>query len=235
MHNAYDKNSIDQVFDTIPPYYDRMNAIMSLGMHQSWKQHAMSKLYPLPTEALYVDLASGSGDLAYHFLGYYHPSQQWLLIDPSTGMLDIAQKRFTSTPAHIHTVCAYAEHLPLASRSVHTLTMGFGLRNTTNRLDSLQEIYRVLESGGQCMILEFFPPDGLVGQAFALYQTLLPLMGEMVTGDSASYAYLADSIASMPKVEYICETMAECGFKNIVAHNIFGGMVYALHATKDIL
>ena len=233
MKNPHAAKKIADIFEDIPPYYDRMNTIMSLGLHHRWKRCAVNILYPLPDHAAYVDLACGTGDIAHRMLTRRRSHNPWILIDPSFGMLTAAMRRFHNTS--IHTLCATAEHLPLYDKSIHTLTMGFGLRNTTDRMQSLSEIYRVLECGGQCMIMEFHQPQGVIGTAFDCYQKLLPYIGRMTAGDAASYDYLAASIHAMPSVDTVTSWMTHAGFKNITTHDMFYGMVIVYHATKDML
>lgn len=232
MKSPYTEHTVRDVFDAIPNYYDVMNDCMSFGMHRLWKNHAISRLYPIPHHAVYVDLACGTGDIAMRLLPVKKHTQQWILIDPSEPMLQHAQQRFKEH--NIHYVCATAEHLPLASSSVHTLTMSFGLRNTQDRIAALETIYRVLEPGGQCMIMEFHKPHGLAMCLFSYYQQCLPVFGSYIAQDTESYTYLIDSIQSMPPVEDIVAHMTLCGFQSITTHRMLRGLVVIYHATKGL-
>lgn len=200
---------IDDIFDTIPSYYDRMNDIMSLGCHHLWKDTMVQALKPLSASAVYVDLASGSGDIAARLLPQKKSTQQWLLIDPSYAMLTEARKRM---PEDVSLLCGYAEALPLRDESVDCLTFSFGLRNTRHRGCALKEIHRVLKHHGQALVMEFHKPTGPFSGLFSAYCALLPYLGQCYAGDFASYDYLAQSILTQPPPSYFESLMRDTGF-----------------------
>ena len=51
-----------------------------------------------------------------------------------------------------------AQCLPFADNSFHCITIGFGLRNVTDKEEALRSMYRVCKPGGKMMILEFSTP-----------------------------------------------------------------------------
>lgn len=221
-------DTIEQVFKTVPSYYDRMNNLMSLGLHHHWKDIFRKKLFPIPDHAHYIDLASGTGDIAAGLLVKKKANQQWFLVDPSSAMLSIAQARLEDK---VHYICAHAEALPFENNSIHTLTMSFGLRNTYDRKLAMTEMFRILEPGGQALIMEFHNPEGLMSLGFSLYRQLLPKLGELLTQDSESYTYLIDSIRQHPPKEYIQARLEEVGF-SIETESLLGGLVVIYHAMK---
>jgi demethylmenaquinone methyltransferase/2-methoxy-6-polyprenyl-1,4-benzoquinol methylase len=89
---------------------------------------------------------------------------------------------------------------------------------------------RVLKPGGRLLVLEFSKPtSSLLSKAYDAYSfTLLPLMGKLVTNDSESYRYLAESIRMHPDQETLKSMMVEAGFDRVTYHNMTGGVV-ALH------
>lgn len=223
---------IDKVFETVPDYYDLMNNIMSFGMHHYWKDIFCSMIHPIPSHANYVDLACGTGDIAKCLLPQKKSDQTWILIDPSENMLKLAQKKLGSIPQY---VCAYGENLPLASKCVHTVTLSFGLRNTTDRTKVLQEIFRTLEPGGQCLIMEFHTPSGCMKTVFDIYQKALPYIGMLVTQDSDSYAYLAHSILHHPPKEHIIDLLYASGFEKVFTKTFLNELVVIYHAIKGFV
>ena len=52
-------------------------------------------------------------------------------------------------------VQANAEKLPFADASFDCVTIGFGLRNVTDKAAALASMHRVLKPGGQMLVLEF--------------------------------------------------------------------------------
>jgi demethylmenaquinone methyltransferase/2-methoxy-6-polyprenyl-1,4-benzoquinol methylase len=80
-------------------------------------------------------------------------------------------------------------------------------------------------------VLEFSKPvSTLFSKIYDTYSfTALPLMGKLITGDSESYQYLAESIRMHPDQETLKQMMAEAGFFRCDYHNLNGGVV-VLHS-----
>ena len=125
---------------------------------------------------------------------------------------------------------ANAECLPFADDSFNCVTIGFGLRNVTDKPAALTAMLRVLKPGGQLLILEFSKPvvPGLKPVYDAYSFKVLPTLGRLVAGDAASYQYLAESIRMHPDQETLLEMMRTAGFAQTRYHNLSGGIV-AVH------
>jgi demethylmenaquinone methyltransferase/2-methoxy-6-polyprenyl-1,4-benzoquinol methylase len=125
---------------------------------------------------------------------------------------------------------ADAERLPFAENSFDCVTIGFGLRNVTNKPAALESMYRVLKVGGQLLVLEFSTPraPGLKPLYDAYSFKVLPRLGQIVARDSASYRYLAESIRMHPDQETLLGMLRDAGFGQPRYHNLAGGIV-ALH------
>ena len=127
-------------------------------------------------------------------------------------------------------VQADAQNLPFPDRSFDCVTIGFGLRNVTDKSAALASMWRVLKPGGQLLVLEFSHPV-LPGLAplYDIYSfKMLPAMGKLIAGDEASYRYLAESIRRHPDQPTLLSMMEEAGFEQCRYHNLSGGIV-ALH------
>ena len=125
---------------------------------------------------------------------------------------------------------ADAERLPFPDACFDCVTIGFGLRNVTDKAAALQSMTRVLRPGGQLLVLEFSQPvlPGL-SSVYDLYSfRVLPALGRLVAGDADSYRYLAESIRKHPDQETLKAMMAEAGLEQAGYHNLSGGIV-ALH------
>jgi len=127
-------------------------------------------------------------------------------------------------------VLADAECLPFAPRSFHCVTIGFGLRNVTNKEAALASMFRVLKPGGQLLVLEFSKPH--LGPLTALYDSysfeVLPRLGALLAGDAASYRYLAESIRRHPDQATLVKLLEQAGFERCAFYNLSGGIV-AVH------
>ena len=125
---------------------------------------------------------------------------------------------------------ANAEKLPFADNQFDCITIGFGLRNVTDKPRALGAMLRVLRPGGQLLVLEFSKPT--VAPLKPLYDAysfrVLPLLGRLIARDEESYRYLAESIRMHPDQETLLAMIREAGFGEARYHNLTGGIV-ALH------
>ena len=123
-----------------------------------------------------------------------------------------------------------AQYLPFADNSFHCITMGFGLRNVTDKDEALRSMFRVCKPGGKLMVLEFSKPSlpGL-GPIYDWYSfNILPKLGKFFANDADSYQYLAESIRMHPDQEHLKEMIEKAGFEDCRYYNLSGGIV-ALH------
>lgn len=222
---------VRSVFASVAGKYDLMNDLMSLGVHRLWKHFTLS-LTGLRPGHLALDVAGGTGDLAAGMLRQVGKSGRVVLSDINPEMLDIGRDRLLDAgfAGNIECVLADAERLPFDSNTFDCVTIGFGLRNVTDKAAALASMYRVLKPGGQLLVLEFSHPvaPGLRPVYDAYSFKVLPLLGRWVAGDEASYRYLAESIRMHPDQETLLEMLRSAGFSQSRYHNLSGGIV-AVH------
>jgi demethylmenaquinone methyltransferase/2-methoxy-6-polyprenyl-1,4-benzoquinol methylase len=120
--------------------------------------------------------------------------------------------------------------LPFPDNHFDCVTIAFGLRNVTHKEDAIRSMLRVLKPGGRLLVLEFSKPtNALMSKAYDAYSfAFMPLMGKLITNDSESYRYLAESIRMHPDQETLKSMMVEAGFDRVTYHNMTAGIV-ALH------
>jgi len=218
------------VFDSVAPKYDLMNDLMSGGLHRAWKRFALSQTRLRPGQRA-LDVAGGTGDLTRGMATQVGETGCVVLSDINGAMLGHGRDRCIDA-GHvrgIEYVQANAECLPFADASFDCVTIGFGLRNVTDKQKALASMRRVLKPGGQLLVLEFSKPVDALRPVYDAYSfRVLPLIGKFVAGDEASYRYLAESIRKHPDQETLLGMMRDAGLEDCRHHDLSGGIV-ALH------
>ncbi|MES2787736.1 MAG: bifunctional demethylmenaquinone methyltransferase/2-methoxy-6-polyprenyl-1,4-benzoquinol methylase UbiE [Pseudomonadota bacterium] len=216
------------VFDSVAPKYDVMNDLMSLGLHRAWKAYTMLVANVKPGQKV-LDIAGGTGDLALGFARKAGPGGQVVHTDINEAMLRTGRDRLLDAGVALPTMVCDAEKLPFASGSFDLVSVAFGLRNMTHKEVALAEMQRVLKPGGKLLVLEFSKVAKPLVKAYDWYSfKVLPQLGRLVAGDSASYQYLAESIKVHPAQQELKDLMKKAGFGHVDYHNMTGGVV-ALH------
>ncbi|MFO0483550.1 MAG: bifunctional demethylmenaquinone methyltransferase/2-methoxy-6-polyprenyl-1,4-benzoquinol methylase UbiE [bacterium] len=216
------------VFDSVADRYDLMNDLMSGGMHRLWKRFTIDQSGVRPGQKV-LDIAGGTGDLARAFQDRVGPEGTVLLTDINASMLARGRDRMLDQGRVIEVARCDAERLPLPDRTFDIVSVAFGLRNMTHKDVALAEMFRVLRPGGRLLVLEFSKVWSPLDPLYRLYtMQLLPVMGKVVANDSASYRYLAESIAKHPDQDTLKQMMVDAGFERVEYFNLSAGVV-ALH------
>ena len=219
------------VFESVADKYDLMNDLMSAGVHRLWKRFALSQTGLRPGQAA-LDVAGGTGDLAAGMAGQVGERGQVVLSDINAAMLAVGRDRLLDRGLlrNVRFALANAERLPFADESFDCVTIGFGLRNVTDKPAALASMRRVLRPGGRLLVLEFSKPvvPGLKPVYDAYSFNVLPWLGGRVAGDADSYRYLAESIRRFPDQETLLGMMGAAGLEDCRHYNLSGGIV-ALH------
>lgn len=222
---------VADVFHSVAAKYDVMNDLMSFGVHRLWKRFTIDMSGVRPGNKV-LDLAGGTGDLTKKFSKIVGPTGKVVLADINSSMLEVGRERLTNQGyvGNIEYVQANAQYLPFADNTFDIITIAFGLRNVTDKDEALRSMFRVLKPGGRLLVLEFSQTKNpLLKKAYDLYSfTALPFMGKLVTNDSESYKYLAESIRMHPDQETLKSMMNDVGFERTSYQNLTGGIV-ALH------
>jgi 2-methoxy-6-polyprenyl-1,4-benzoquinol methylase len=207
-----------------------MNDFMSLGIHRLWKDHFVRSINPGTSSTSpssgwkMLDVAGGTGDIAFRLLDHCtninnSPQSSIIISDINPAMLAEGRKRSLQTAyansPRLDFLVANAEQLDsIPSNSIDLYTVAFGIRNFTNKEKALREAFRVLKPGGLFACLEF---SGVTNPLFnAVYKRwsfgVIPLIGQLVAADRASYQYLVESIERFPKQEQFRDMIKDAGF-----------------------
>ena len=218
---------VNNVFNSVADKYDLMNDLTSLGIHRLWKDSLINWLAPQPYQKL-ADIAGGTGDISMKFL---------LAGGCSAHIIDINKEMITkgkfknSNNNNLSWTIASAENLPMADNSYERASMGFGLRNITNRVLALKEVYRILKPGGRFICLEFsHVENSLLKKIYDIWSFgFMPRIGQKITGDKEAYNYLVESIRQFPSQPELTQMFSEAGFSRVKYRNLSNGIV-TLHS-----
>jgi demethylmenaquinone methyltransferase/2-methoxy-6-polyprenyl-1,4-benzoquinol methylase len=224
---------VDDVFRSVARRYDLMNDLMSFGLHRGWKDALAGAVNPPKGRPFaLLDLAGGTGDIAFRLVDAGGAGIQATVCDINAEMLAVGRERALALGVgeRVAFMEANAEELPFAARSFDAVTIAFGIRNVPRIERALAEAFRVLKIGGQFLCLEFSAVDvpGL-DRLYDLYSfNVIPALGRMVAGDVESYRYLVESIRRFPKPPEFAAMLRAAGFARVSYRTMSGGIV-ALH------
>lgn len=222
---------VAEVFHSVAGKYDLMNDLMSLGLHRIWKRIAV-EMTGLRAGQRVLDLAGGTGDLAALMAPLVGEQGEVVLSDINASMLEVGRGRLVDRGivGNVTFVQADAESLPFPNNHFDCITIAFGLRNVTNKDRALMSMFRVLKPGGRLLVLEFSKPTlAALRPVYDAYSfKVLPVLGKAITGDAASYQYLAESIRMHPDQETLKQMLETAGFERVEYFNMTAGVV-AVH------
>jgi demethylmenaquinone methyltransferase/2-methoxy-6-polyprenyl-1,4-benzoquinol methylase len=206
------------MFTSIAPRYDLLNHVLSFNIDRLWWRrtarafgHILSR-----ADSRVLDLCCGTGDMTFALRREAGKSSPQILgADFSHAMLQRATTKASSSPTDAKPgwIEADALSLPFPSGHFNLVTSAFGFRNLADYDAGLREIVRVLRPGGECGLLDFGEPNGLIGAIYRMYfKQVLPRVGTMISGVRGPYAYLPASVERFPPPEMMIERMKRAGF-----------------------
>jgi demethylmenaquinone methyltransferase/2-methoxy-6-polyprenyl-1,4-benzoquinol methylase len=205
--------AVREMFTAIAPRYDLLNHLLSANVDKLWWRRTARRFAEILArpDARVLDLCCGTGDMAFA-LRRQAPQAEITGADFSHSMLVLASKK-NSREGSIRWIEADALRLPFSDQSFDLVTSAFGFRNLADYDAGLREIFRVLRPGGECGILEFSEPKGMMGRLYDVYfKSVLPRIGRLISGNSGAYSYLPASVERFPQPPEILSRMKVAGF-----------------------
>jgi demethylmenaquinone methyltransferase/2-methoxy-6-polyprenyl-1,4-benzoquinol methylase len=222
---------VRNMFGRISGIYDTMNKLMTAGLDRRWRHFAVRQL-ALGSEALGLDIGTGTADLAIEAIRSSGPKTRMIGIDVTPQMLDIGRKKIArlGLNEYIELRECDGDHLDFADNMFEGIGSAFVMRNVGDLATSIAEQFRVLKPGGRMVCLEItHPPNPLFSLLFHFYfDHLIPLLGKIVGRSFESYSYLHQSLAVFPHAYQLKEMMEKAGFDDVHYHYLTLGVV-AVH------
>ena len=210
--------AVRDMFTSIAPRYDVLNHVLSFNIDRIWwRRTARTFRHILANpKGRVLDLCCGTGDMAFALQRQAEESSAQILgADFSHAMLQRATYKAARSPRKqsLGWIEADALKLPFPDKHFDLVTSAFGFRNLADYDAGLQEILRVLAPGGQCGILDFGEPDGVLGALYRVYfKQVLPRIGAVISGIEGPYKYLPASVERFPRPEEMLMRMKDAGF-----------------------
>ena len=223
---------VNDLFGKIASRYDLINDLQSFGLHRYWKNRLLRLTKIKPGERA-LDVCCGTGDISF---GLAKSGADVTGLDFSKPMLDVAERRRNSesriqNPKFIE---GDAQNLPFADGGFDVITVGYGLRNLPSWERGLEEMWRVAKPGGRLLALDFGKPDNALWRNiyFGYLRWIIPIFGKLFCGDSATHAYILESLKHYPAQRGVEEKMRKLNCKNVRVINFLGGVMSINYGEK---
>ncbi len=230
-----DPTAVNTMFAHVAHRYDLANRVLSGGIDLWWRRRLVRSVRA-QSPARILDLATGSGDVAFALARGLGPEVRITGMDFCQPMLEVALAKQVIAGddrlARIEFTPGDGLNLPLGDACVDAVTIAFGLRNMADRTRALAEMRRVLVPGGWLHVLEFSQPAPWLRPFYYFYmRRVSPAIAGLLTGEPGAYRYLCDSIAQFPDRAGLASEIRAAGFEEVAADTLTGGIV-ALHTAR---
>jgi demethylmenaquinone methyltransferase/2-methoxy-6-polyprenyl-1,4-benzoquinol methylase len=225
--------AVRQMFGAISQRYDRLNSVLSFGLHHVWRWQAVAYSGVQPG-ARVLDLCSGTADLALTFARRLSGQGHVVATDFCRPMLDLGVCKAGRRRLPLVFALADAQRLPFRDTSFDCVSVAFGLRNVDCLTTALGEMYRVLRPGGVALVVEFGQPQGTAfGSLYRWYSRhIMPRVGGWLSGHDEAYSYLPRTAAVFPAGARFVREMTAQRFVEARARALTGGVVYLYRARR---
>jgi len=223
---------VKNMFADIADDYDRINGILSFGIHNVWRKKTVLESKVKHGDKV-LDCATGTGDLAIEFKKAVGDKGSVLGTDFCKEMIEHAPDKAADQQLVVDFEVADAMDLPYDDNTFDVASIAFGIRNVDDPVVSLKEMSRVVKPGGRVVVLEFGQPTGIVKYPFEFYSKhVMPTIGGWISGNREAYTYLPETSAAFPAGDDFLELMKESGgFSDYKAESLTGGIAYVYVGT----
>ncbi len=226
---------VADLFGAIAPRYDLINDLQSLWLHRRWKNLLVKMAAVQPGDKA-LDLCCGTGDVAFALRA---AGAEVIGLDFSPAMLAVAERRAGHPPAapaapRLQFMAGDALRLPFDDASFDIVTIAYGLRNLESWERGLEEMTRVARPGGRLLALDFGKPESRLWRwvYFCWLKRMVPLFGRIFCQDSATHAYICESLQAYPAQRGVAEKLKTLHCRDIQVRNLLGGAMSIHFARK---
>jgi demethylmenaquinone methyltransferase/2-methoxy-6-polyprenyl-1,4-benzoquinol methylase len=219
-----EETQVRAMFDRIAGIYDRLNSVMTAGLHHEWRRRA-ADLAAVRAGDRVLDVATGTGDLAVELAAR---GCEVVGCDFSEAMLELARSKAPGVAFEV----ANALELPYAADSFDAATVGFGARNFSDLERGLAEMARIVRPGGRVVVLEMTTPRRPPLSTFfgVWFDHVVPVLGRLA-GNGDAYSYLPSSVKRFPGPDGLAQLMWEAGLRD-VHYLLTAGGIIAIHVAE---
>ncbi len=221
------RDTVWRMFDRIAPRYDLLNRVLSMRRDVAWRKR-MRRHLPEGDRLRVLDLATGTADVLLTLLAGEGRVARGVGLDPAGRMLELGREKVKQRgwTDRVTLIRGDAATLPMVDGAFDVVTIAFGIRNVADVGAALREMNRVLRPGGRVLILEFSLPANPAFRALylAYFRHVLPRLGGAVSGDTAAYRYLNQTVERFPYGDAFCRLLEDAGFREVRAFPLTFGI-----------
>ena len=213
---AAKRRYVRRMVSEIAPRYDLLNHVLSLNIDRGWRRHAIDVLgWERRPAGTYLDICAGTLDVSVELAK--RPGFQGTVIAADFAEPMLRAGRVKAVGAAVRPVVADALQLPFADGAADGALVAFGVRNFEDLPRGIAGMARVLRPGGRLFVLEFSRPQRTpFKQLFRFYfHRVMPIIGRLVSKDSAAYSYLPESVDAFPQGAAFEDILRQQGLREV--------------------
>lgn len=225
---------IPKVFADVPKYYDKGNAVASLGLCAWWSDRFAREI-TVPDGAMVLDVCSGTHDAVRRLL-VYKPKVSVFAVDQSPEMTREGQRLAKKAGLSIKPAIADAHVLPYGDATFDAVTLQFATRHL-RVVEVFKEIHRVLKPGGVFYHSDMLRPRlGIIETPYLCYlRSALNLTAALfgsTTDSKRCVTYFTELIRHYFTPDEMADLLRAVGFEEVRYRSFLTGVLCCHIARK---